>query len=169
MNVNYYDVLGVDKDCSDEEVSKAFKRLAKKFHPDTGGEESDVEQFKRVREAFEVLSDSEKRERFHKSFFGEDLSVGDDYFFEYSRNASDYFGSDVTLDDLYGSKDKGSEAGVLDVDDGVEELVRGLEVWMHGEDEWLVADVLEYLRDNREGFDSEDLDDVHTLFCDRNL
>ncbi|MBS3956034.1 MAG: J domain-containing protein [Clostridiales bacterium] len=66
---NYYDILGVKKDASAEEVKKAFRRLARKHHPDTGGSE---EKFKELNEAYEVLSDAEKRSQYDQygAYFG---------------------------------------------------------------------------------------------------
>jgi molecular chaperone DnaJ len=58
---NYYDILGVKKDASADEVKKAFRRLARKHHPDAGGDE---EKFKEINEAYEVLSDAEKRSQY---------------------------------------------------------------------------------------------------------
>jgi molecular chaperone DnaJ len=58
---NYYETLGVKKDASPEEIKKAFRRLARKHHPDAGG---DAERFKDINEAYEVLSDAEKRSQY---------------------------------------------------------------------------------------------------------
>jgi curved DNA-binding protein len=58
---NYYEVLGVKEDASADEIKKAFKKLARKHHPDAGGDEA---RFKDVSEAYEVLSDKEKREEY---------------------------------------------------------------------------------------------------------
>lgn len=58
---NYYEVLGVKKDASADEIKKAFRRLARKHHPDAGGSE---EKFKEINEAYEVLSDPEKRQQY---------------------------------------------------------------------------------------------------------
>jgi curved DNA-binding protein len=58
---NYYEVLGVKEDASTDEIKKAFKKLARKHHPDAGGEEA---RFKDISEAYEVLSDKEKREEY---------------------------------------------------------------------------------------------------------
>jgi len=58
---DYYDVLGVKKGASDDEIKKAFRKLAVKHHPDKGGDEK---QFKEINEAYEVLKDSKKRSRY---------------------------------------------------------------------------------------------------------
>lgn len=63
---NYYDILGIKKDASPDEIKKAFRRQAVKNHPDQGGDE---EQFKKINEAYEVLSNPEKKQRYDQ--FGE--------------------------------------------------------------------------------------------------
>lgn len=63
----YYDVLGVSKTASTDEIKKAFRKLALKAHPDKGG---DPEQFKDISVAYEVLGDPEKRKLYDK--FGEE-------------------------------------------------------------------------------------------------
>ncbi len=59
---DYYDVLGVSKTASADEIKKAYRRLAMKFHPDRNKDDSEAEaKFKEVKEAYEVLSSSDKR------------------------------------------------------------------------------------------------------------
>lgn len=59
---DYYEVLGVSKSASADEIKKAFRRLAVKYHPDKEG--GDEEKFKEINEAYEVLKDSQKRQRY---------------------------------------------------------------------------------------------------------
>src|SRR5579872_2779525 len=61
MSKNYYDVLGVGKSATKDEIKKAFRKLAHQYHPDKGG---DAEKFKEVNEAYSVLSDDKKRAQY---------------------------------------------------------------------------------------------------------
>ena len=62
---DYYEVLGLHKGCTDEEIKKAYRQLAKKYHPDLNPDDKDAEaKFKEVNEAYEVLSDKEKKARY---------------------------------------------------------------------------------------------------------
>ncbi|MCK5466815.1 molecular chaperone DnaJ [Candidatus Parcubacteria bacterium] len=59
MSKDYYNILGVSKSASDNEIKKAFRKLAHKYHPDKGG--GDEAKFKEINEAYQVLSDKQKR------------------------------------------------------------------------------------------------------------
>ncbi len=63
---DYYDVLGVDKNASQSEIKKAYRKLAKKYHPDVSDEENAKEKFQEASEAYEVLSDEETRAKYDK-------------------------------------------------------------------------------------------------------
>ena len=102
---DYYDILGVSKDASEDEIKKAYRKKAMKFHPDRNSDDPDAEQkFKEASEAYEVLGDSEKRQRYdqfgHRGVngsggFGGGAAGFEDIGFEdiFSR-FSDIFGGD---------------------------------------------------------------------------
>jgi len=79
---DYYKTLGVSKNTKDDEIKKAYRKLAMKYHPDhTKGDKSAEEKFKKISEAYAVLSDKEKRKQydtfgsdgFHQRFSQEDI------------------------------------------------------------------------------------------------
>jgi len=85
---NYYKILGVNKTASDNEIKKAYRKLAMKYHPDhTKGDKSDEEKFKKISEAYAVLSDKEKRKQydtfgsagFQQRYSQEDIFKGSDF------------------------------------------------------------------------------------------
>lgn len=84
---DYYEVLGIDRNASEDEIKKAFRKLAFEYHPDHNRDEGATEKFKELNEAYEVLSDAEKRAAYDRyghvaepSPFGRDVS-GFDYGF----------------------------------------------------------------------------------------
>ena len=58
---DYYQILGVARDASDEAIKKAYRKLARKYHPDVSKEKDAEERFKQVAEAYETLRDKDKR------------------------------------------------------------------------------------------------------------
>ena len=88
MAEDYYQLLGVKKGASEEEIKKAYRKLAMKYHPDhTKGDKAAEEKFKKISEAYAVLSDKEKRkeydtfgaEGFRQRFSQEDIFRGFDF------------------------------------------------------------------------------------------
>jgi molecular chaperone DnaJ len=61
---DYYEILGVGRTASDDEIRRAFRSLARRYHPDVNKDEAAAEMFKQINEAYEVLSDPDKRQRY---------------------------------------------------------------------------------------------------------
>ena len=70
MGKNYYTTLGIERQSTDDEIKKAYRKLALKYHPDKNKHPGAEERFKEIAEAYEVLSDSNKRAAFDR--YGED-------------------------------------------------------------------------------------------------
>lgn len=78
MSDNYYQTLGVKREASNKEVRQAFRRLARKYHPDVNpGDKAAEAKFKEVNEAYEVLSDPEKRRKYDR--FGQNWKYADQF------------------------------------------------------------------------------------------
>src|SRR3990170_2914697 len=83
MNTDYYKILGVDKKASAEDIKKAYRKLALKYHPDKNpGNKEAEEKFKKLSEAYAVLSDTKKRK-------------------EYDNYGSDGFSQHYTQEDIF--------------------------------------------------------------------
>lgn len=91
---DYYNILGVKKNASEKEIKSAFRKLARKYHPDLNPNDREAEaKFKEVNEAYEVLSDTEKRKKYDQ--FGSDWdryqhTQGTPGGFDFSRYAQSY-------------------------------------------------------------------------------
>ncbi|NBD34051.1 MAG: DnaJ domain-containing protein, partial [Cyanobacteria bacterium] len=69
MAADYYELLGVSRNASKEDIKRAYRRLARQYHPDVNKEEGAEERFKEINRAYEVLSEPETRARYDR--FGE--------------------------------------------------------------------------------------------------
>ena len=68
MGKDYYKVLDVDKNATEEEIKKAYRKMALRFHPDKNKEADAEEKFKEISEAYEVLSDKDNQRVVHDNF-----------------------------------------------------------------------------------------------------
>ena len=81
LDKDFYAALGVGKDASADEIKKAYRKLALKYHPDKNKQPGAEEKFKEVAEAYEILSDPQKKEIFDK--YGEEgLKMGNTHYLQ---------------------------------------------------------------------------------------
>lgn len=111
---DYYKALGVEKTASDKEIKKAYRNLAKKYHPDLNpGDEAAQEKFKEIGEAYEVLSDPEKRKTYDTFGTSGNFSGGmnfdpSQYGYSYSTGGSGEFSDFFEM--FFGGKGAGSQS-----------------------------------------------------------
>ena len=118
---DYYEVLGVGKGASDDEIKKAFRKLAIKYHPDRNPGDKEAEaKFKEANEAYSVLSDKTKRQRYdqfgHAGVGGASSGAGGNPFEGFNFNGQsfnfDFGGGFGGLDDILGAMFGGGFRGV---------------------------------------------------------
>lgn len=105
---DYYKVLGVDRQASEDQIKRAYRDLAKKYHPDKNpGDKAAEEKFKSINEAYEVLKDPKKRQRYDQ--LGDSYSNWQQGGHQGNFNWEDWFsqspgagGQRVSVDDLFG-------------------------------------------------------------------
>ena len=95
-NKNYYDILGVSKDASQEDIKKAYRVLAKKYHPDICKEPNANERFAEIQVAYDCLSDPEKRSNYDR-FGTEDINQG------FGGNGAEGFSGFGGFEDIFSS------------------------------------------------------------------
>jgi len=93
MSKSLYETLGVESSASEAEIKKAYRKLARQYHPDVNKDAGAEEKFKEVNAAYEVLSDKEKRAKYDR--FGDQMFGGQN-FHDFARGQ----GSNVDLDDI---------------------------------------------------------------------
>jgi molecular chaperone DnaJ len=119
---DYYELLGVKKDATEKEIKQAYRRLARKYHPDVNpGDKSAEAKFKEINGAYEVLADKEKRAKYDK--YGDKWQYADQFekaggpqaqYYEYSPGGegSFHFGGDIGgMDSIFEELFRGARTG----------------------------------------------------------
>ena len=109
--MNYYQILGLQRDVSQEEIKKAYRRIAKQYHPDSNpGNREAEKKFKEASEAYEVLSNEEKRENYdHKLIAEQKKSTGESF-----ANFFGFLSSDSKTDEGKNRKTSNTKTNPLD-------------------------------------------------------
>ena len=110
---NYYDILGISSNSTKQEIQKSFRNLAKKYHPDVNKDNLEIEKkFKEIKEAYEILKDDVKRERYDKTLnknnkkseehkiYNERIQKGTFEFSDIKRSFESFFGFDVETGEI---------------------------------------------------------------------
>lgn len=152
MAQDYYEILGISKNASPEEIKRAYRRLAQKYHPDKSG--GDEKKFKEVNEAYQILSDPQKRSQYDQfgTTFEQAQASGDftgfngfrdfssfadafDFFSRGGRQRENFgFGFEEIFEDVFGAgprvkekiKTRGNDISI-DIDISLEEAFSGTE------------------------------------------
>lgn len=109
LKKDYYEILGLNKDATTEEIKKAYRKLALKYHPDRNSSDSNAEnKFKEINEAYQVLSDPEKRARYNQ--FGSAEGFGGFDFRDFQgRGFSDFGDFSDIFDSFFGTRTRRRE------------------------------------------------------------
>lgn len=112
---DYYEILGVDKSASDEEIKKAYRKTAIKYHPDKNPDDPSAEdKFKEAAEAYEVLSNQQKRQRYdqfgHQGMSGAGFGGGGMNMEDIFSQFGDIFGGGSPFDSFFGGGGRGQRA-----------------------------------------------------------
>jgi len=116
---NYYDILGVKRSASEQEIKQAYRRLARKHHPDVNPDDKSAEaRFKAINEAYEVLADKEKRQKYDQ--YGDQWQYADQFaraggqqapFGDFGQGGAQSFEFNSDMDSLFGNLFRGFKTG----------------------------------------------------------
>ncbi len=109
---DYYKILGVDKKAQEKDIKKAYRKLARQYHPDVNpGDKKAEEKFKEINEAYEVLGDKDKRAQYDQlgTYVNSNGSIPDDFFRQYSSGQNPFGGASFNFD--FGNASSGGGLG----------------------------------------------------------